>query len=159
MQKIETYVSIADGTDLVKMTEKRFDKSVKDAHAENEKKKEGEPLTTVPESVHRQTFAKYEAESLEEAQTLSPDVNVLLTFYNRGLSLHLENLISGLLTDSGFQPVEGVYDLLENCGRLPERTRTKKALSTDDMLAHIKALPKEQRDAIIQEFMSVLAAD
>ena len=155
-QKLETYVSVQEGESLSKMTEKKFEKSVADARATNTAAKEGDALVDVPEATFKQTFVTYEAASLEEAQSYIPDENVLLTFFNRGWSLHQQKLISDLITDNDFTPVEGNYDLIEAASRLPERTRTKKAMSTDDMISHLKSLPKEQRDAIIAEFMAAL---
>jgi len=158
-QKTETYVAVRDGADLVKMTEKRFENAVKEAHAKNTAAREGEALVDTPERVFSQTFSKPEADTLEEAQKICTDINVLLTYFNRGLGLRCEKEISDLITDTAFVPVDGIWDLTEVVGRLPERTRTKKALSTEDMLSHIKGLPKEQREALLNEFMAVLAAD
>lgn len=164
--KFATYVGVASGqdtegnvTDVTKMTESSFDKAVKDAREKNDNLKEGEELVDVPEAFVKQTFTKYEAETLAEAQELCPDEAVLLTYFNRGYSLRQEKCISDYITDPKFEPQDGSVDLREECANLPERRTKRKALSTDDMLNHLKSLPKDARDEILREFMNALATD
>lgn len=160
-----TYVAVREDGDLTKMTESKFTKSVKEAHGQNaEITKANEavpaggelkPLVAVPEAVHQQTFAKHIAETVADMDALCPNEKVRLTYFNRGYSLAEETFISDQITDDKFAPVEGVFDLTTHLQTVPER-KTKKAMSPEDAVGLLRALPKDELQKILAEFMGAL---
>lgn len=149
----ETYVAISGAEGLEKMTEKRFNAKVKAVVDANAAKAEGVAHDPLPEAAKKQTFEKRQAENINDASELcGGDEKVLLTYFNRGYGLRLEQIISDTITDPDFEPTEEVYSLVDEASKLAVRSRTKKALSAEDLLGALRNLPKDQMAAILAEF-------
>ena len=102
--------------------------------------------TPAPEVQAAQTFAFYEAATLDEIATLVPNEDVRLSYFNRGLTLREFAAMNRIMEDDKFEPVEGVYDLAEVINTIQERTRMT---PEEKALRDLKNLPDDVRQRVL----------
>lgn len=139
----KTYFRIlADGAkEPEKVSESAYNKLKEDATKNS---------TPQPEVQVAQTFAFYEAATLEEAQTLVPSEEVFLSYFNRGMTLRQFSEINKLIEDVDFEPIDGVYDLAQYLNVLQERKRMS---PEEKALRDLKNLPDDVRQRILQALL------
>lgn len=76
---------------------------------------------TVVEVTRAQTFDISTADTWDEVLSVTPNVEVALSYYNYGLSLAQHNVKRDLMTDPEWAPIEGSYDLLADVQQPKER--------------------------------------
>ena len=139
--------------ELVSISETQFNKLVEEA-------KGATPPTEPPEALRQQTFTLHEAESIEDIQTMCPDLSVGIDLFNRGASLKQLNEIRDLMEsalegDDSFATVEGSYDLADVIGRKTER---RKMSPLDKALKALGNLTDDEKQQLVAKLLAAQTA-
>ncbi len=146
--KNATYITIKDvDGELKSISETAFNKGVE------------AQTYTAEEAIRRQTFAIYEAESVDEILELAPNPAVAADLFNRGSTLKQLNEIRDLMESptegaDAFAPVEGVYDLKGVINEVRER---RKMTPLEKALRDLAALSDEDKQRIVAQLLGAQA--
>ncbi|MDP2665110.1 MAG: hypothetical protein Q8P23_00460 [bacterium] len=110
---------------------------------------------TEPEAEKVQTFKRYNVESIEDFQTLVPDVEEQLNIINRTLDIKETDAMRDLMTDAAFQGTEGAYDLAAACAAKTER---KTATPLDKASRLLGKLSIEDQAAVLALLQARMSA-
>lgn len=93
-----------------------------------ELKAEAAKVGSTVEELKAQTFGVTTAESIDEILTVVPNADVALSYFNYGLTLAQHNVKRELMKDIDWQPIDGVYPLINDVQQ-PKEKRVADPLS------------------------------
>ncbi len=150
--ELETRYTLLVRDEHGKVIDRKSVTETKFASLEEEAKEANLPA---PEAEKVQTFKRYSVDTLEDFESLVPDLEERINIINRTLDIKQTDAMRELMTDEKRSTVDGTFDLAQACAAKSER---KAASPIEKLFSKAGKLSQEEQIVLIAKLQALAAA-